>query len=107
MVRLIGGRKPPLECPTGEPYETGACGAIYNDIALGGGKKMPNSIGPRANQWNTNTTEGVAWGDLFPDDEGISPPDMTVIYRKEDTIELLNKNAVILQTFNCNIATKV
>ena len=96
MVRLIGGRKPPLEGPTGEPYETGACEALYNDIALGGGEKMPNSIGPRANQWNTNTTDGVAWGDLFPDDEGISPPDMTVIYRKDDTIELLNKKAVIM-----------
>ena len=48
MVRLIGGRKPPLEVPTGEPYETGACKALYDDIALGGGEKMPNSIGPSA-----------------------------------------------------------
>ena len=89
-----------------ESYATGVCVAKYGaNHPLGGGKLMePCNTGIK-NQWETGLDPDDAnhsFDNLFTvddegaEDRGIKPPDMTAIFRKPETAELVTKKAMIM-----------
>ena len=91
-----------------ESYATGVCVAKYGAVKfhpLGGGKHMQPCPTGIINQWGTRidpTNDNHSFENLFSaDDEGtadvgMKPPDMTAIFRKPETEELVTKKAIIM-----------
>ena len=100
VARQIAGMIGNIPAPTARDceYATGASHIHYQDVDMGDGSYMPRSYGPAENQFDAGydleREEGHTWSNIFGDDPGIPPPDMTETHR-EETSDMIHKKAMM------------